>query len=675
MPFLDHPRRLRWLFAASLTGLMSAAALSPAGAIPTDNVPAPELDCAALAEFEFENTTIDAVEEVAAGELAHRGNPIEAHCLVTGRMNERVSDVDGETYAIGFEMRLPQDWSGQYFYQANGGMDGSVVPALGAVGGSESALQLGMAVISSDAGHTGEQNPTFGLDPQARLDYGYQAVGTLTPMAKQLIEDAYGEAPAYSYFGGGSNGGRHTMVAASRYAEDYDGFLAIAPGFNLPQAATAQLWGAQQWITVATDDSDLNSALTADERGLIAEAILEQCDDLDGLADGMVQSLADCQEVFSVSEHVPTCEADRDGTCLTEEQKAVVTTVFAGAATSSGDSIYAPFPYDPGLVEPGWGFWKFTAPVALDSAAVGYVFSSPPYAPELPQLPGFAFSVDIDDANDSIYATDGTYQQSSMEFMTPPDLTYQDLAEQGGKMIVMHGASDGVFSMQDTADWYAGLEGAAADSIRYFEVPGMGHVTGGPATDQHDSLAALISWVEGESRPEQLRAWVDPENASLPADWSTERSRPLCAYPEVAYYVDGDVESADSFSCAAEAPGDPVPSPTATAEPSPTETADPSDPTDPNDSASPDPTDEPTPSAGPTESSAPSETSSPEPSDAGDPSATDGDDDSATAGDRSDLATTGSSGALMVTALAVLLLVVGGALLIVRKRRQEHHIG
>jgi len=41
-----------------------------------------------------------------------------------------------------------------------------------------------VVALSSDAGHNAQQNPFFGLDPQARLDYGYQAVGKLTPMAR-----------------------------------------------------------------------------------------------------------------------------------------------------------------------------------------------------------------------------------------------------------------------------------------------------------------------------------------------------------------------------------------------------------------------------------------------------------------------------------------------------------
>mgnify|MGYP006185296685 CR=1 FL=1 len=49
-------------------------------------------------------------------------------------MNERVSPVDGATYAIGFEMRLPKGWNGRFLHQGNGGIDGVVQPAVGAQG-------------------------------------------------------------------------------------------------------------------------------------------------------------------------------------------------------------------------------------------------------------------------------------------------------------------------------------------------------------------------------------------------------------------------------------------------------------------------------------------------------------------------------------------------------------
>ncbi|HKH08994.1 MAG TPA: tannase/feruloyl esterase family alpha/beta hydrolase [Agromyces sp.] len=546
--------------ATAVIALMITAGATAAAAVPAVSTAPPVVipqlspaepgsleECESLIEFEYGSTVITGAEIVAAGTLS--GVDVGEHCLVRGHMNERVSDVDGQTYRIGFEMRLPADWSGRYLYQGNGGLDGNVVTALGNAG-SESGLQLGFAVISSDAGHPGSMGPTFGIDPQARLDYGYQAVGTLTPMAKALIEAAYGKSPDRSYMTGGSNGGRHTMVGAARYADQYDGFLAVAPGFNLPQAAVAQVWGAQQWATVATDVADLNTSLTPAERQVIADAILARCDGLDRLEDGMVQDSERCQKAFSIDRDVPTCEADRDGTCLTAEQKAVVSDVFAGARTSDGGEIYSSFPFDPGLAQPNWAFWKFFASRSLDPGAIGFIFGTPPD----PSIPASPLTVDIDAVAQSIYATSGIYTESGMEFMTPPDPTRLDtLRERGGKMIVVHGASDGVFSVDDTASWYDELDAkshqTADQFVRYFEVPGMGHVRGGPATDQYEGLTALIDWVEYGSAPDRIEAWVNPANADVPASWSADLSRPLCPYPSVARYESGDPDSADSFVC------------------------------------------------------------------------------------------------------------------------------
>src|SRR5215470_19336962 len=266
------------------------------------------------------NTAFTASTSVAAGALSIAGKPIPAHCLLTGKMFERKSPVDGQTYAIGFEMRLPLDWNGRFFYQANGGIDGSVVTATGPTSGGgplTSALLQGFAVISSDAGHNGAQNPTFGIDPQARLDYGYQAVGKLTPMAKRVIRVAYGKDPAFSYIGGCSNGGRHTMVAAARYADQYDGFLVGSPGFNLPKAAVASIYGAQQYAPIAVPGAtipagpfaglpDLSGAFTAAERQLVSDKVLERCDALDGLVDGLVQKVKACQREFNLQRDVTT---------------------------------------------------------------------------------------------------------------------------------------------------------------------------------------------------------------------------------------------------------------------------------------------------------------------------------------------------------------------------------
>lgn len=530
--------------------------------------------CTGLASsFTYPNTSITAASVVAAGALTVGGTPIAEHCLITGKMYERVSPVDGQTYAIQFEMRMPTAWNGRFIYQANGGTDGAVSSALGAPNGTSglttpaqltNGLSTGAAVISSDAGHTLAQ-AKFGLDPQARLDYGYQAVPKLTPMAKQLVAAAYGKAPDRSYIVGTSNGGRHVMVAAARTPDMFDGFLAAAPGFHLPKAAAAQLYGAQQWAPLATQPAtltNLETALPIAERQLISRAILAKCDALDGASDDMVQDVDACRTAFDIQRDVPTCTSTRDGTCLTAAQKTAIAAVYAGPRNSQGATLYATFPFDTGIASTGWADWKFRNSVgsSRDPVAVGYIFSTPPRQ-DIPDTLAFALGYNFDTDYPLMFATNTTYTESGWSFMTPPNETsLMTLRNRGAKLIVIHGNSDPVFSVDDTKAWYDNLNaqfgGAAGIFARFFRIPGMGHSRGGPATDQFDSFGALVNWVERGSAPDRIVATgrgtgnAGGVNTELPVSWSAARTRPLCPYPQVARYNgSGSLELADSFTC------------------------------------------------------------------------------------------------------------------------------
>lgn len=516
--------------------------------------------------FRFDHTAIMSSEAVAAGALSMGGQAIGEHCLVKGQMHPRTG-VDGKPYAIAFEMRLPRAWNGRFYYQANGGLDGNVAVALGALGGGPitGALAQGFATISSDAGHTAAQTTAFGFDPQARLDYGYQAVGKLTPMAKQLVASAYGKTPDRSYIGGCSNGGRHALVAASRYPGEFDGYLAGAPGYQLPKAALANLWGSQQWAKLATAGAttqlngrtlpDLSTALTDAERATVGRSILAQCDALDGVRDGLVQDVQACQQAFNVNAHVPTCSNARDGTCLTSAQKTTLAATHTGATTSNGTPIYNRFWFDAGITGSGWKAWKFVNSIALDLLAVGTVFRAPPaFIRE-------SLAVSVDELAAQITATGGAFSESGIQFMTPPNATdLTAIQRRGAKVLLFHGVSDPIFSAADSADWYesvVALHGPnAADFARLFLVPGMNHCSGGPATDQFDMLAALVNWVERGVAPDAVLATArgaanaGGANPELPGDWSPTRTRLLCAYPRAARYIgNGDPEVAANFVC------------------------------------------------------------------------------------------------------------------------------
>ncbi len=563
-----HKTRSRALpaaLAAALPALLLAACGGSSDGIAqlAEARPATLLSCTDLAaKISFPNTRITAAETVAAGTLTVAGKPIAEHCRVTGRMHERVSTVDGQNYAMGFEMRLPRDWNGRFFYQANGGLDGVVSTAVGALGGGPlgNALQMGFAVLSSDAGHAGSLGPFFGLDPQARLDYGYQAVGKLTPMARSALQTAYGKGPDRSYLGGCSNGGRHAMVAASRYADQYDGIIAGNPGTRLPLAAIANIAGAQGYAKLATTTQDLGTGFTQAERRLVSQAVLARCDALDGATDGMVQAGAACQASFDLARDVPTCGGARDGSCLSAEQKSTIAGLFKGATTSGGSRIYSSFPYDAGLDTAGWAGWKFSNPISRDSGAVAFIWQTPPESAASFNDAQFALNGSVDSMLAKVQATNGTFTESGLSLMMPPDYgKLPVLRNRGAKLMVYHGTADPIFSSDDTVQWYDTLRrnhGDAADFARLYLVPGMNHCSGGPATDQFDMLSSLVAWVEKGQAPDRVIASArgagnaGGANTDLPATWSPTRTRPLCPHPLAARYNgSGDMESAASFSC------------------------------------------------------------------------------------------------------------------------------
>ncbi len=583
MPHPTAPRRARHdaagppraLVVAAIS-LLAAGLAAPGAAKPLGRATPASFagDCATLAATlaGIPGTTITAAALVPAGEVRvggqmvegrqQGGEPVAAHCRVLGTVNERISPVDGRAYGIDFEMRLPLAWNGRFFHQGNGGLDGVVLPAFAQFGGGPvtGGLHQGFAVLSSNAGNRDRGEANFGADPQARLDYGYQAVGSLTPVAREIIRRTYGKLPDRSYFGGCSNGGRHAMVAATRYAQFYDGILAGAPAFTLPMSSVAQLWGAQRYRTVATDPNNLATAFTPAERALVGRAILGRCDALDGAADGIVQDTAACQAAFDLRRDVPSCAGARDGTCLTDAQKQVIADIHAGPALPDGRRVYSSFPYDPGLVAQNWALWEFTLPEARSSFSVGMIVKAPPEPMEGFDRRSFAMRP---------LETLAGYPASTTEIHPVPALTFMNpvnptdlsaLRDRGGRVLVYHGVSDAVFSVNTSIAWFRALDaannGRAADFARVFPVPGMAHCGFGPATDQFDAIAPLVRWVEEGIAPERIIATArgagnaGPVNNELPADWAPGRTRPLCPYPQVARFVaGGNVEDAASFVC------------------------------------------------------------------------------------------------------------------------------
>jgi pimeloyl-ACP methyl ester carboxylesterase len=537
-------------------------------------------DCASLTNAHIHDTTITLAQLNAA-----TGTDPE-HCEIIGAINERVSPVDGQTYAIKFHLRLPTDWNNRLFYSGGGGTDGNLGSATGP------QLNQGYAVVSTDSGHDNAvnisdvaDNAEFGFDPQARSDYGYNGPAEVTETANILIKQFYGKRPRYSYFVGCSEGGREGLMLSQRYPDFFDGIVAGNPGMDLPKAAVAEAWDSQAFARAARamtpfGNPDLASSFTDAELAAVGDAISAKCDALDGLVDGMVFDPQAC--------HFDPASLGPGGSgVLSQAQVTALKEVFGGARNSKGRPLYAGWFWDPGIAAFGWRQWKigplfpgFPIPgnsalnVTLGGGALPFIFTTPPNSmtggtdlapgttivtasPLGPGTAGFGdayvpwvLSFNMDTDAPKIFTRTGVYRESAMGFMGTSSTDYRKFEKNGGKLIVYGGQADPVFSVKYHIQWYNALMARnggihrTQKFARLFVVPGMNHCGGGPSPSQFDAFASLVDWVEHGKAPDSIIGTAPPGTP-----WPG-RTRPLCAYPKQARYIgSGNIEDAANFRC------------------------------------------------------------------------------------------------------------------------------
>jgi hypothetical protein len=571
------------------------------------------VNCPALAGYSSfrslpRNTMVaSAVLNVASGSVPE-------HCQVQGTIDgDRVgygptpgdarTAVLNQTYAIRWMIRLPTSWNGRFYFAGGGGTNGNLGDAFGG-----NALANGYAVISQDSGHNNAVNvtpeagtATFGYDPRARIDFGYRSYDLVTQLGKKLIGLYYGEQPKFSYYVGCSEGGREGLVMSQRFPHHFDGIVSGNPGMDLHKSSLAEAHAVQEFAAAAAAQGFFtstppgtipwaNKAFTDADLVALGNAILERCDELDGLADGSVDNFEACR--FDPSVLGPEGSGTLEGA-----QVAALKNVFAGPRNRFGKSLYSGWYWDPGIAATAgfisWRNWKMGAfnptnpfppfaPVTFNTAAaqsiglggasVPFLFRTPPNFPTaegvfvtgiasapdalMPFILSYSFDLDAP----RIFATSGIYRASAAEFMFSSSTDYRKFKARGNKLIVYTGGADPVFSAKYHVDWYKRL---AAENrgfertqqfARLFYVPGMQHCGGGIATDRFDAFAAIVDWVEEGHAPDRILAAANPANPSLDdlaTPVSPTRTRPLCPYPRYARYVgSGNSNDAANFECA-----------------------------------------------------------------------------------------------------------------------------
>jgi feruloyl esterase len=514
-----------FLTPSSQAQVFSEAEASPVNYLNADKTPGKA--CASMSGFKTgEILKLEATSLPADGR-------IPAYCRVSGVIYPEIA----------FEVNLPAKWNGRFYMIGNGGHAGEALDDQMRVSQIRDALKAGFAVAQTNTGHDSRKEPgaSFVLsNPQKAIDYAYRAVHLTATAAKAIAKDYYGRDVSYSYWNSCSNGGRQGLIEAQRYPDDFDGVVANAPWVSQTGFTIGAMWN-QKALSEAP--------VTAGKMTLLANRVMEKCDAVDGLKDGLIDDPRKCD--FDPARDVPACRAgtDNDG-CLTAAQAAAIAKVYGGPI-SDGKPFFPGFALGSEALVPnlfgggaGSGWMNMIVSAQPDSkpADFGLAEQTMRYLVFKPPQPDYDYRTFDYDKDISKLDDWGRLVNADN-----PDLS--DFRKRGGKLLMTYGWADAILQPLIGIQYYeqalAKNGPGTTDFFRLFMVPGMSHCSGGNGPDQHDPMTAIINWVEKEKAPDSLLA-------KRVVDGKVVRSRPLCPYPQVARYTgEGSIDDAANFRCVA----------------------------------------------------------------------------------------------------------------------------
>jgi feruloyl esterase len=447
----------------------------------------------------------------------------------------RVAATVGKEVRI--ELWMPQQWNHKLLGVGNGGMAGSI-----SYTAMVKPLQQGYATSSTDTGHQGSgTDGTWALGNYERIvNFADRGTHLMAEADKVILKAFYSAQPAHSYFNGCSQGGHEAMIEAQRYPADFDGIIAGDPANNW----THHYIGGHLSTALAMEG---DGYIPANKIHILADAVNNQCDALDGIKDGVLNDPRRCH----FDPDILLCKGSDTSQCFTREQVAAIRKIWTGLRTPEGQVIY------PGLVpggEAGPGGWA------------GYVTGNAPGQGRhaLLGVPFFKFMVFEDPNWDfktfKFTAADGfdsdiDYTDSKLGALfnaVNPDLS--QFKARGGKLIHYHGWSDPDITPLNSINYYQSVtraQGGDAHGLestvqfyRLFMVPGMQHCGGGPGATAFDMIEPLDNWADKGVAPSKVIA-------SHLTNGLVDRTRPLCPYPQEAQWNGtGSTDDATNFVCA-----------------------------------------------------------------------------------------------------------------------------
>jgi feruloyl esterase len=414
-------------------------------------------------------------------------------------------------------------------------------------------------------------------------DWTYSGLYEQAVKTKALAAAYYGSPPQYSYFSGGSGGGRQALHVAQNLPEQYNGILAAMPGPDW-SSFIAEVYPA------LLAERDLGGNDPVAQLDLASRAAVSACDMVGGQHLGFILDIKSCR-YDPTKDKTVLCTADggtnTTSACLTQTQAQVMNKIWYGLtvdgsvpdpavdngfdAPLSGVRKWYGYPrggYIRSLLNAltwlgGPGVGRDNIAIALHDPSMGTSAFVNATGNGQDGWKNLTYA-QLADAYDKFKAMNAQFGFNANN----PDLSR--LRKAGTKLLHTSNVHDASVWLQGHTSYYDSVVntmGGLASVQQYYRLyvlPGLFHgefngsadrEANPPAPVAFQTYQALVNWVEKGASPDTM-VFTSPADGYVPPFWTgfgptvgPVMTLPACAYPTKATYVSADIHAAASYAC------------------------------------------------------------------------------------------------------------------------------
>jgi len=373
-----------------------------------------------------------------------------------------------------------------YIFRPNNTRRGQTLP---------NAICNGFTAATTDAGNTKREwaldKKTCEIDWERIENWRARSTHFMTLVGKAVSEILHKRPVRYSYFHGGSGGGRQAMAEVQEFPKDYNGIWASCPAINWTKFVMAGLWpiAVMNSYKHILSPKKMKFFLTAAQnKAGGAKAFYEY--------EGKVEI-----DPFSlVGQSIK-------GSLISDADARVMYEIWKGPHRENDEQLWYWF-------RPGVLCWNVIIPIS--SFYYNLVGTPKPfiivtdYARWITKIPKQRFD------NITMEKFVELFDKSIMEFAdaAADKVNLAPFYQNGGKLIIDHGIDDPLIPVDGTINYYERLcavmggKDVVNNFCRLYITPGDGHGScnwHGPGITESDGMTALIDWVEQNTPPGSLR--------------------------------------------------------------------------------------------------------------------------------------------------------------------------